>query len=262
MLTTLLIGLLHAAPPPPRSPAEPPRPDRIEGLRSTWVTPATWVPALRPSRPIPAGPVILAVRVQESSDAEAIAKAVRAHERVEQVQVGGQQLMVFLSAWADLTSLVLDDGTRLGDLADLTVVPRPTGMPLPGSSTSPAHPTVPGSPPIALPGSSTPPFRPGGATHNPAGSEHIPPGTSPQRARPWPPPAPDDEATGWDLVIHNPYLGGPSRLSIETLGLGEADPDATIVLHDVQPGVYAVTFTTPTGAERTRPIATTQPDIP
>lgn len=261
MLTTLLIGLLHAAPPPPRSPADPPQPARIEGLRSTWVTPATWVPSLRPGRPIPTGPVIVTVHLQESSNAEAIGAAVRAHERVEQVQVEGQQLMVFLSAWADLSSLPLDDGARLGHLADLAIVPRPTGVPLPGSSTSPAHPTAPGRPPIALPGSSTSPFRPGDAP-SPADSEHTPPEASPQRARPWPPPAPTDEATGWNLVIHNPYLGGPSRLSIETLGLGEADPDTTIVLHDVQPGVYAVTFTTPSGAERTRPIATVRPDAP
>lgn len=115
MLTTLLIGLLHAAPPAPDE-----GPPRIEGLRTTWVTPSTWVPALRPGRPFP------------------------------------------------------------------------------------------------------------------------------------------EVTAGWDLVIHNPHLGGPSSLSIESLGLGEVNPDSTVVLHDVVPGTYTVTFLTPTGAERTRAIATTQ----
>jgi hypothetical protein len=196
---------------------------------------------------------MVAVRLADAAgDPAAAVDALRRHDQVERVEAKGPQLMVFLTAWTDLSTVPLTDDRTLGEVADIVLVPRPTRVPLPGSTES-VHPTGPATAPVALPGSSASPFHPGGSEHAEA------PGPSPQRDRPWPPPAPVDEATGWQLVIHNPYLGGPSRLSVETLGLGEADPDATIVLHDVQPGVYAVTYQTPTGAERTRSIATTRP---
>jgi hypothetical protein len=240
MLTTLLLGTLHAAPPP----ATPEGAPRIEGLRTTWVTPSTWVPSLRPGRPLPQGPAMLAVRLDPDKvdDPRSAAERLRAVEGVAQVQGEGHELLVFLEDdWVDLGAVALADDQPLSAVADVVLVPRPRVL-LPGSSGSPGGPIR-----IPLPGSSESPIPPAEPTTGP----------SPQTGRPFPPPAPADEATGWDLVIHNPYLGGPSKISIETLGLGEVDPNATVVLHDVQPGVYEVGFETPIGAKRTRSVPTT-----
>jgi hypothetical protein len=205
MLTTLLLTLAAHGTPPPQ-----PQPGRIEGLHRTYVTPSTFVPALRPAQSLDRELAIVMVTVHDESAIAPIVELLQSQPDVANVDAQGPMLRVYLSGpWRDLGLLALDPGT-LAEAASLSVGDRPLPLRLPSSA---------------------------------------------DQAVPTPVPT-EDEATGWDLVLHNPHLGGLTRIAIGGLEIGEAKPQADITLHDVQPGLYDVAFRTHTGLERTRAVAT------
>lgn len=204
----------------------PPRPDsapRIEGLQQTFVTPSTFVPSLRPDTPLDGPAAVLVVVHDDTVELPALMERLSALPDVEHVTARERTLAVAMTVAHDLSSTPIDEaGRTLADVASL----RPAVGPVP----------------VKLP---------------PAGGVVPPSGPT---KRPFPPPPVIDEATGWDLVFTNPHLGGPSRISVSGLAIGDANPDATIVLHDVAPGRYVVAFRTHTGAERQRLVATVRAD--
>ena len=223
---------------PPPIPVQPPR---ILGLNRTFVTPSTFVDGLSPSVAGAGLAPRAVVHVTAIDLVDPVARALEAVAGVRAVTVlppdadGDAHAVIvdFDGEWRDLSAVKLPDGRTIPSVAPITGFPRLV-VPLP-SGGAPAIPPF----PVRLPGSSE----------------------SALRGPPTPTEPPPNEP-GWDLELFNRHVGGVSVVSVEGIAIGEALPYTLVVLRDVKPGLYEVTFQTPSGVVRTTRVRSVRRDAP